>query len=213
MNFFGHATVARMRSEAPRFVLGAMLPDLVSMADARFAQVLDAELAQGVEHHHETDRAFHAVPAFRAACSSALQTLEPQGVSRGSARAVGHVGAELLLDGLWSSDARARGVYTRALDSAIEERAVRCIAWHSAADADRLHTLLVRLRAAPLPEALPRRRLRLRSPAHDPFAKTAPLAAAERRRAGARLARTTPRQSSRANPTRSSTPSAPRTTR
>jgi hypothetical protein len=152
MNFFGHALVACGHSAAPRFVLGAMLPDLAGIASLRFTAVQDAELAQGVELHHATDRAFHAVPAFRAACSSALAQLEPQGVSRASARAVGHVGAELLLDGLLSDDLPARDAYARALDAAVEDRLERSVAWHAHADGERLHGLLVRLRGAPLPQ-------------------------------------------------------------
>lgn len=152
MNFFGHATVACVHSDAPRFVLGAMLPDLAGMARVRVARVLDVEVARGVDLHHETDRVFHAAPAFRAACSSALQALEPQGVSRASARAVGHVGSELLLDGLLSSDAHACAAYARALDVAVSDHLERSIEWDSGPDADRLHDLLVRLRSAPLPE-------------------------------------------------------------
>jgi hypothetical protein len=152
MNFFGHATVAYERSAAPRFVLGAMLPDLAGMASLRISAVHDPELALGVELHHATDRAFHAVPAFRAACSSALVVLEPQGVTRASARAVGHVGAELLLDGLLSDDQPARAAYTSALDAAVDERLERDVAWHAHADGERLHQLLVRLRSAPLPQ-------------------------------------------------------------
>src|SRR5262245_49760363 len=102
MNFFGHATVACARDAAPRFVLGSMLPDLAGMASLRIRGVHDPELERGVELHHATDRAFHGLPPFRAVCSAALTLLEPQGVSRASARAVGHVGAELLLDGLLS---------------------------------------------------------------------------------------------------------------
>jgi hypothetical protein len=153
MNFFGHATVACALDDAPRFVLGSMLPDLAGMASLRVARLDDAELARGVDLHHETDRVFHAVPAFRVACSSALSVLEPQGVSRASARAVGHVGSELLLDGLLSGDTRARRAYTRALDVAVSESFERSVEWRDGAGAEHMRTLLVRLRAAPLPEA------------------------------------------------------------
>jgi acyl carrier protein phosphodiesterase len=152
MNFFGHATVACMRSEEPRFLLGAMLPDFGSMAGTRFDALLDPALARGVELHHETDRLFHAAPPFRLACASALTVLEPQGVGRATARAVGHVGSELLLDGLLSFDERVRTAYASSLRFALDERVERSIAWKGPADAERLRTLLVRLHAAPLPE-------------------------------------------------------------
>jgi hypothetical protein len=153
VNFFGHATVACMQSDAPRFVFGSMLPDLTSMAFIRIENVLDPEVARGIALHHETDRVFHGTAPFRALCESALQVLEQNGVSRASARAVGHVGSELLLDGVLSDDARVRAAYARALDVAIDERLESSMTWKGDADAERLRTLLRRLIGAPLPEA------------------------------------------------------------
>lgn len=153
MNFFGHAIVAAMRSEAPRFVLGAMLPDLASMASARIESVADPELARGVALHHETDRAFHAATPFQALCSAALSTLESQGVARGPARAVGHVGSELLLDGVLSTDRGARAAYARSLEVGLQDRLELAVHWKNDADPTRLRTLLRRLVEAPLPEA------------------------------------------------------------
>lgn len=153
MNFFGHAAVACTRCDEPRFVLGAMLPDFGSMAAVRFGAVLDADVARGVDLHHETDRRFHAVAPFRAACASALAVLEPEGVRRSTARAVGHVGSELLLDGLLSGDQDARRAYERSLRVAIDERLERSLAWKCDADAQRLRQLLLRMSAAPLPQA------------------------------------------------------------
>jgi hypothetical protein len=152
MNFFGHATVACMRSDEPRFVLGSMLPDLTSMAQVRIESVLDPELARGVALHHETDRVFHAAPPFRALCEDALAVLEREGVSRASARAVGHVGSELLLDGLLSDDRSVRAAYARALETAIEKRFEHSMTWRGDADAASLRKLLERLAGAPLPE-------------------------------------------------------------
>src|SRR4029079_14058794 len=65
VNFFGHALVASWRSRAPAFALGAMLPDFASMCRARVEVVGHADLAAGVDWHHETDRVFHAAGAFR----------------------------------------------------------------------------------------------------------------------------------------------------
>ena len=152
MNFFGHAAVACARNDAPRFLIGAMLPDFGAMAGMRIEALHDAELAHGVELHHETDRRFHAAPGFRAACASALNVLEPQGVSRATARAVGHVGSELLLDGVLSTDRRARNAYTHALRVALDEQLERCVTWRSAADPERMRALFARLSTAPLPE-------------------------------------------------------------
>lgn len=145
--------VACEHSDEPRYVLGAMLPDFGSMAAARIDAVLDADVARGVALHHETDRRFHSAAPFRAACASALAVLEPQGVGRPTARAVGHVGCELLLDGLLSSDERACRAYETAVRVAVDERLERGVAWKGEGDADRLRALLQRLRTAPLPGA------------------------------------------------------------
>src|SRR6187431_2746251 len=107
VNFFGHAVMAALENDAPRFVLGAMLPDLTTMAGARLERVHDDEVAAGVAHHHEIDRAFHGCAPFVRMCASALEELEARGVSRAAARAVGHVGSELLIDGALSTRADA----------------------------------------------------------------------------------------------------------
>ena len=153
MNFFGHATVACMHSEEPRYVLGAMLPDLTSMAALRIDAVVDSDLARGVALHHETDRRFHATPPFRALCASALDTLERAGVSRASARAVGHVGSELLLDGLLSGNSRVRAAYAHSLEVALRDRLEGAVSWRGDTDASQLRALLERLLWSPLPEA------------------------------------------------------------
>ncbi len=152
MNFFGHATVARTRDPHPRFVLGAMLPDLASMAELRLERVLDPQIARGVALHHETDHAFHGVAPFRALCASALDVLEAQGVARASARAVGHVGSELLLDGLLADDGPACAAYRQALRGALEGDLEQAVAWKGAAPAASLRRLVSRLLDAPLPE-------------------------------------------------------------
>ena len=153
MNFFGHATIARLHDPAPRFVLGAMLPDLWSMATVRVAELNHPELARGVAHHHETDRRFHAAPAFRALCASALTTLEAAGVARAAARAVGHVGSELLLDGVLGEDPDARAAYGAALSIARAEDVAGSLAYEEPRDAARRRGLFERLAQAPLPFA------------------------------------------------------------
>jgi len=152
MNFFGHACVAIARSDSPRFVLGTMLPDLASMASLRLGGMGDSELAAGVALHHHTDRLFHGAEAFRKLCESALRDLESAGVARGAARAVGHVGSELLLDGILSVDVHARATYARALEVALHDRIERDVGFQGAANPGRLRHVLERLSDAPLPE-------------------------------------------------------------
>ncbi|MDD9938281.1 MAG: hypothetical protein OXT09_32015 [Myxococcales bacterium] len=152
MNFFGHALAALTHDDDPHFVLGAMLPDFAPMAGARIAEVREPTLAGGVAHHHETDRRFHANASFIALCKDALTQLTAAGCSRASARAVGHVGSELLLDGLLSRDREARAVYGRALRLGVDHHLARSIEWQQG-EAQQLHRLLVRLEDAPVPEA------------------------------------------------------------
>ena len=153
VNFFGHAVMAVFENDAPQFVLGAMLPDLSSMAGARIERVKDEAIAAGVEHHHRIDHAFHACAPFVRLCSSALETLEARGVSRAAARAVAHVGSELLLDGALSTRDDALHAYRQALRSALAERTSERIAFRGEAQSDDMHTLLARLADAPLPGA------------------------------------------------------------
>ena len=152
VNFFGHATVAVRICPDPRFVLGSMLPDLLSMAGIRLTAVDDAEVARGIALHHETDRVFHDLPSFRAACGSALLALEPDGVARGAARAVGHVGSELLLDGLLSGNRAARQCYAAALRVGVSERIEQRFAFREGGEPAHLREVLLRLQHAPLPE-------------------------------------------------------------
>lgn len=155
MNFFGHAVVGLWQSDDARFVLGAMLPDLCGMLGIRAARAQDATcaaLGAGVEFHHRTDAAFHGCERFVALCSQTVDTLTAQGVGRGTARAVAHVGTELLLDGLLSANRDARAIYTRALALAVDERLSDSVI----ADRDdqtRVHHGLKRLLRAPIPEA------------------------------------------------------------
>ena len=155
MNFFGHAVVALWQSDDARFVLGAMLPDLCGMLGIRAVRAEDAqiaELAGGIDFHHRTDAAFHGCDRFVGLCSQTVETLTARGVGRGTSRAVGHVGTELLLDGLLSKQRDARAVYTQALALAVDER----LSERMLADRDQqalMHNGLERLLRGPIPEA------------------------------------------------------------
>jgi hypothetical protein len=152
MNFFAHATVALWRSQDSGFVLGAMLPDLFGMLGLRVRDVADPEISAGIAFHHATDGAFHAAPAFAALSGRVLAKLEEQGVGRGSARGVAHVGVELLLDGALSHDAQARSAYRSALTSPSRTRIAHALGPDASDQAERLHAGLQRLALAPVPE-------------------------------------------------------------
>jgi hypothetical protein len=101
VNFLGHTHVAlALGHEDPAFLLGVALPDLASMARVGLDRSeLDGLLAKGVRCHITTDAVFHSDPAFRRGATAIRTELADRGLSRGAARAAGHVGWELLLDG------------------------------------------------------------------------------------------------------------------
>jgi hypothetical protein len=141
VNFFGHSVVARWRSEAPPFVLGAMLPDFAGMIRARPPAADHAELASGISFHHATDHAFHGSTIFRSLTAQAFSTLAAQGVRRGSARAVAHIGVELLLDAALAGDAGARQAYGAALASARQPELSTRIGWRDDLERERFAEL------------------------------------------------------------------------
>lgn len=100
VNFLAHAHVALASDrDDPRYVLGAVLPDLASMAGVRFQRErLDGQVAEGVRCHYAADREFHAHPGFRRGSAAIRGDLAARGVRSGAARAIGHVGWELLAD-------------------------------------------------------------------------------------------------------------------
>ena len=124
MNFFGHAALAarhfaqHLPTGDPKLALlcsGAMLPDFVGMLRLSRPAVLDPSLARGVSFHHLTDHAFHELTAFHQLSRHAFAWLSANGVARGPARAVAHIGVEILLDEVLAGDAFARECYLAAL--------------------------------------------------------------------------------------------------
>jgi hypothetical protein len=115
VNFFGHATVAAWVDPDPRLVFGAMLPDFASMSRTRLLGAGDPRVAEGIALHHQTDEAFHGAPTFLELYVSGTEDLEARGLGRGPARAVAHVGTELLLDGLLLDREPAKSAYLDAV--------------------------------------------------------------------------------------------------
>jgi hypothetical protein len=152
VNFFGHALVAHRSRLDDEAVLGAMLPDFTGMAGIRLLSARGA-VRQGVDHHHETDRRFHAHPTFVALCAAGIDTLTAHGVARGPARASCHVGLELLLDGALSSDHEARDRYRSALRCALDPGLAAALQFREDDGSRTLGLLAERLLWAPLPEA------------------------------------------------------------
>lgn len=125
MNFFGHAALAashfgdaRPRPSADALAVlcaGSMLPDFVGMLRLSRPTVLDPVLARGVAFHHKTDEAFHELPPFLGLSRQAFAWLSERQLPRGPARAVAHVGIEMLLDELFAEQESARDAYRAAL--------------------------------------------------------------------------------------------------
>lgn len=124
MNFFGHAALAASHFDAapatggelPRSVAGSMLPDFVGMLRLRRPEATDRWVARGVAFHHETDAVFHELEPFHRLSRAAFDWLAREGVARGPARAVAHIGVEILLDEVMARDALARDAYRSALE-------------------------------------------------------------------------------------------------
>jgi hypothetical protein len=154
MNFFSHAVIAARRSEDPRYILGSMLPDFVSMAGLRLESVTgDVPLERGVAFHHTSDDAFHGAPIFVDLMEIAHEELEQDGLDSGPAMAIGHVGVELLLDGYLVEQ---RGV-TVGYRAAVEEAAhidvlLRFVGLAAPEGAARWREMAERLATAPVPE-------------------------------------------------------------
>ena len=129
-----------------------MMPDLTGMMGLRLATSSDPTLAAGIEFHHATDAAFHGASQFLAMCASGVAELTEQGVGRGAARAVAHVGTELLLDGRMSHDRASRAAYGDSLQYALTHELAETLALPDARDRARLHAGLARLHTAPVPE-------------------------------------------------------------
>jgi hypothetical protein len=112
--------------------------------DARHTSpaVEHAELASGVDFHHETDRVFHEAPTFRRLQLDARRTLREMG-HRTLAHAVGHIGVEILLDAVLAEDERGVAGYLAALALALApgDALGRFIAWNDDALRPRFETL------------------------------------------------------------------------
>ena len=108
MNFVGHIKVAIDQVSGPGgghdgdlpYLVGAALPDVAAMGRFRLtSRSGDRGVQDGVTLHHRTDDEFHRHPWFRENSKVVTTELNRLGLGRGAARAVGHVGVELLLDG------------------------------------------------------------------------------------------------------------------
>jgi hypothetical protein len=121
VNFLAHLEVARRRLGAsdPTALLGAMLPDLISVTSLKVGDLdrWPAGTAAGIRCHRRADEAFHADLRFVHGITALRDELMAAGIQRGPARAAAHVSWELLLDGTLLGAAETRDAYLGALAS------------------------------------------------------------------------------------------------
>jgi hypothetical protein len=169
MNFFGHAALAAShfteqnppveKQQLPIVCVGAMLPDFIGMLRLARPIVHDATLALGVAFHHGTDEVFHELASFHRLSRRAFAWLSDHDMPRGPARAVAHIGIEMLLDEVMAEDPFARDAYRAALRVPLSP----LMAFANSADAERLaglqEALLTRAAnyAPPTPELVAER--------------------------------------------------------
>ena len=145
--------VACGRAPEPLLVLGAMLPDFASMTGNRIAGVRDDRPRTGRALHHTTDEVFHRIPGFVSLCGESMSCLIGSGLSRGSARAVSHIGVEMVLDGLLAAKAIPRQLYDEALQAATSELVIESIEWGSVLPAEFWRQHIAALRGSGIPDA------------------------------------------------------------
>jgi hypothetical protein len=155
VNFFGHAAVATWSAPSPTgqtvepgVVLGAMLPDFATMCGGRIDGSEDASVAAGIDLHHATDAAFHALPVVTGLMRELDEHLVRGQCARGPRRAVAHIGVELLLDGAMIDEPSYRAAYLAGIS---HDAALR---WRDREAAPRFAALIGRLRARGIPDDL-----------------------------------------------------------
>ncbi len=150
MNFLAHALLAHRDRPEPHFALGAMLPDLAPMAGVRPRRAPSRAIDAGLAHHHAIDAAFHGAPAFVGLCERHGASMRAAGLSRGAARALAHVGAEMLLDGCMLRAAPNDVAPVRDAFLAGDARTLSVEAGYAPDQAARIAALCARLAALPL---------------------------------------------------------------
>ncbi len=103
--------------------MGAALPDLQREAGVALGDGWSAAVHAGIDCHRDADALFHELAIFRTQSVALTRRLLDAGVPRGAARAVGHAGWELLLDGSLLGDAALIDAYMRAMSVEVAQDA------------------------------------------------------------------------------------------
>ncbi|MGD9795806.1 MAG: hypothetical protein AB7V43_20255 [Acidimicrobiia bacterium] len=107
MNFVSHVVICAAQGGDADNLIGAAAPDLVPRASLPYAKQLSSSLSIGIAHHEAIDELFHNDRWFLDYQTMAATSMIDRGVPAGAAHLAGHVGIELLIDGvLLESDPR-----------------------------------------------------------------------------------------------------------
>lgn len=145
MNYFGHVALACGFEQDPDFLLGSMLPDFIGIMGRGTLACRTCKLKQGVDFHVLTDEIFHSQAWFVTRVRRSLDELRRLGVRKGPARAVAHIGVELLLDFELSSQQLFRSALRDALVAAGPKRITSLLAWSDDATLAAFESLRLRL--------------------------------------------------------------------
>jgi acyl carrier protein phosphodiesterase len=117
VNFFGHLVLARRLDPGFGFGFGSMWPDFSGILSIK-AESSSPSVQSGILFHHQVDAVFHQGAHFVSLQRSAFESLQRRGVPRGPARAVAHIGVELLLDAELAGDTAETQHYRAVLGRA-----------------------------------------------------------------------------------------------
>ena len=145
MNYFGHVALACQFSQSAEFLLGSALPDFASILGCRVPSCSHSIVASGLRFHHMSDEVFHDLADFKRLVRNELGVLREHGVRKGPARALAHIGLELLLDAELTDDNTRQVAFRDAITAGAPNRLGRLLVWSSSDHPRRFERLRLRL--------------------------------------------------------------------
>jgi hypothetical protein len=115
LNFFSHVAVVAKFTQDEGVAFGSMFPDFAGLLGIKVPTTQNTTILVGFTVHHETDKIFHDLSAFRTACREETASLQRRGFDRGPALALAHVGLEFLLDCALARDEDSVALFERSL--------------------------------------------------------------------------------------------------
>lgn len=97
-----------------------MVPDLAPLIGARTPELFDEFATLGLKFHLETDAVFHQSPYFVTRNRNLVSELRAAGIRKGPARAIAHLGLELLIDASLLQDDEVYRGYLEGLNEGLD---------------------------------------------------------------------------------------------